>query len=156
MPVSNFHLCNKKTVDRQLNSGEVSKFLENSEFLNMIKLFNENGFYHECSQWIYELLSNNPRLDSRKQLISRFIVFLFSSFWKKSRLRIHKSESEASLANRFAFGCFQKADVDIKLDNSNTMDDWERLSWSFAKPRFYNGSPLIEVNHAIIYGLQTN
>jgi len=61
MPVSNFHLCNKKTVDRQINSGEVSKFLENSEFLNMIKLFNENGFYHECSQWIYELLSNNPR-----------------------------------------------------------------------------------------------
>ena len=61
MPVSKFHLCNKKTLNRQLNSGEVSKFLENSEFLNMIKLFNENGFYHECSQWIYELLSSNPR-----------------------------------------------------------------------------------------------
>ena len=57
-------------------------------------------------------------------------------------------ESEASLANRFAYGCFKKADVDIKLDNSNTMDDWNRLKLSFAKRRFYNGSPLIEVKYA--------
>ena len=72
---------------------------------------------------------------------------------KNSRLRIHKSESEASLANRFAYSCFKKADVDIKLDNSNTMNDWNRLKWSFAKPRFYNGSPLIEVKRAINYRL---
>ena len=78
---------------------------------------------------------------------------LLSTFWNNTRLRIQNSQSEASSANRFAFDCFKKADVDIKLDNSNTMDDWNRLKWSFAKPRFYNGSPLIEVNHALNYRL---
>ena len=49
-----------KTVKSQMKSEEASKFLENAEFMSMIQLFNENGFYHECSQWIYEILSNNP------------------------------------------------------------------------------------------------
>ena len=58
-----------KTIRSKLNSGEGSNFFENSELISMIKLFNENGFYHECSQWIYELLSNSPSLGSRKRKI---------------------------------------------------------------------------------------
>ena len=53
-----------KTVKSLLKSEEASKYLENAELMSMIQLFNENGFYHECSQWINELLSNNPSQDS--------------------------------------------------------------------------------------------
>ena len=62
----------------QLKSEEASNFLENAEFMSMIQLFNENGFYHECSQWIYELLSHNPSQGSYSCAIEIGIRWLIS------------------------------------------------------------------------------
>ena len=62
---------------------------------------------------------------------------------------ILKSESERPTINRYASNCFKKAGIDLKQDDS--LDNWHKIKWSFRKPRFYNGSPLIEVCLNIAY-----
>ena len=52
-------------------------------------------------------------------------------------------ESDSLVANSYASSCFKKAGIDFKHDDS--LDYWHKIKWSFRKPRFYNGSPLIEV-----------
>ena len=54
------------------------------------------------------------------------------------------SESDFRLANQTAYKCFKL--IGIKMDESDLSDIRVKSDWKLVKPRFYNGSPLIEVS----------